>query len=225
MLPDAYRVTIEDAESGLALWCAPIEELLRLGADILDEADRAHAMRFRQAADRDRITAARILLRHALTEDTSSVPPQAWHFSLGPNGKPLMGEGLPRLHFNLSHAAGAAAVAVSRRYAVGIDIEPITETEIIPDVLTSQEITRLEALKGPERWSEFMRIWTLKEACAKAMGLGLAYDFRHMEVAPGSANVAIADRPGSQIRTATTTVQCGGKPHALSVAWVDEPKA
>jgi 4'-phosphopantetheinyl transferase len=199
------------------VWCAAVAELLP-ASDVLDEADKAHAAKFKQQADRNRITAARILLRHALTEKASDVTPQAWRFRSGPNGKPLMGDGLPRLQFNLSHAGDAVAVAVSAKQAVGIDIEPIAENEIIPNVLTSHEIERLETLSGPDRWHEFMRIWTLKEACAKAMGLGLSYDFRRMEVAPESPAVTVAETP---IKTATTTVQCGGRPYALSVAWIE----
>ena len=217
MLRAAYTVGLEGLPAGIKVWCAPVAALLP-ACDVLDEADKAHAAKFKQQADRDRIRAARILLRHALTENAAHVHPRDWHFRNGPNGKPLMGEGLPQLQFNLSHAADAVAVVVSAKYAMGIDIEPIGETEIISDVLTSREIARLDALRRPARWHEFMRIWTLKEACAKAMGLGLSYDFRRMEVEAGSAKVTVAETP---IKTATATVECRGRPYALSVAWIE----
>ncbi|MGE3830238.1 MAG: 4'-phosphopantetheinyl transferase superfamily protein [Parvibaculaceae bacterium] len=221
MLLHQYKVAIDGIEPAvLTAWCAPVADLLP-GAAILDDADRAHAGRFRQQADRDRITAARILLRHALTGEAPEIAPEAWHFRTGPNGKPLMAEGLPKLHFNLSHAAEAVAVAVSTRHPVGIDIESIAIEDragIIPDMLTAREMERLAALGPHPRWREFMRIWTLKEACAKAMGLGMSYDFRRMEVAPESAAVTAAEMP---VRTAATTMDCAGRPYALGVAWID----
>jgi phosphopantetheinyl transferase len=221
VLLDQYRVTIDGIEpAALKAWCAPVTDLLA-DAAILDDADKAHVGRFCQQADRDRIIAARILLRHALTGETRNIAPEAWHFRTSPNGKPLMADGLPKLHFNLSHAADAVAVAVSAHQPVGIDIESIAtedRAEIIPDVLAAREGERLGALDGESRWREFMRIWTLKEACAKAMGLGLSYDFRRMEVAPGGAAVTVAE---AQIGTAATTVECAGRPYALGVAWIE----
>ena len=216
-----YRVKLDGiGPAEIKAWCAPVADLLT-DATILDDADRAHAARFRQQTDRDRVTAARILLRHTLTDETQEIAPGAWHFRMGPNGKPQMADGLPALQFNLSHAAGAVAVAVSRRHPVGIDIESIAREDragIIPDMLTVREIERLDALSVEARWNAFMRIWTLKEACAKAMGVGLSYDFRRMEVSAESAAVALTEGP---IETATTTVDCAGRAYALSVAWVD----
>ena len=65
----------------------------------------------------------------------------------------------------------------------------------MPDVLTFRELARLKGLNGLARWIEFMRIWTLKEACAKAMGLGVSFDFRRMEVETRRAKVRLVDRP------------------------------
>jgi phosphopantetheinyl transferase len=209
-------------ERHVSAWCAPVMVLLPHMA-VLDETDKAHAARFRQQEDRDRVTAARVLLRHALTYKASEIVPEAWHFRMGPNGKPLMAEGLPPLHFSLAHAADAVAVAVSTEYPAGIDIEPIgpeDKTGIIPDVLSAGEIASLDARDEDGRWMEFMRIWTLKEACAKAMGLGVTFDFRRMEVEPGSSKVRIAGHPpGPEIRASNTTVERSGRPYSLSVAW------
>lgn len=33
-----------------------------------------------------------------------------------------------------------------------------------------------------EQWETFLKFWTLKEACAKALGLGAMLDFRELEV-------------------------------------------
>jgi phosphopantetheinyl transferase len=227
----AYRVELGEVESDdlekIRVWCAPVAEVLH-GAEILNEADKAHVARFYQQADRERITAARILLRQALSHETGTqLAPSAWRFRIGPNGKPLMAEGLPPLHFNLSHAAGAVAVAVGSKLPLGIDIESIAPDEradILADVLTFRELTRLKGLNGLARWTEFMRIWTLKEACAKAMGLGMSFDFRRMEVDRSRAKVRLIDRPPGrrlEIEAATTTVERGGRPYSLSIATID----
>ena len=126
-------------------------------------------------------------LRHTLSKAVGNeIAPAEWRYRDGPNGKPMLAAGFPAIEFNISHSDGCVAVAVSKDGPVGIDLECVASdlrSEIVEDVLTAAERDGLLQLSAEEKWRRFMRIWTAKEACAKALGLGLGLDFRRMEVA------------------------------------------
>jgi 4'-phosphopantetheinyl transferase len=96
----------------------------------------------------------------------------------GSHGKPALA-GYTPLHFNLSHADGIAACIVSDKEC-GIDCERVREyrPNVARRVFTAAEQAMLEAAPESERGLLFFRIWTLKEALAKADGAGLSYPMR-----------------------------------------------
>ncbi len=78
------------------------------------------------------------------------------------------------LYISLSHRGGITAFALST-HPIGIDLE-IHDTKIdIPwNVLHTFERTRIERADTSKRMNIFYQIWTSKEACVKALGLGFA---------------------------------------------------
>jgi 4'-phosphopantetheinyl transferase len=137
----------------------------------LTDEDRARAERFQRAGDRVRFVAARLLLRVALrrrfgTSDATLISP--------PGAKPsARGTGLPaNLDVNLSHAGDLVACALGIGVSVGIDVEPIDRVVDAADIARAQFAPE-EQESGRDTVS-FLRMWTLKEAVAKAAGLGLA---------------------------------------------------
>jgi len=137
----------------------------------LTEVDHARAERFRRGSDRVRFVAARFLLRVALrrrfgASDATLISP--------PGAKPsACGTGLPaNLDVNLSHAGTLIACVLGTGVSVGIDVEPADR------VLDAAEIARAqfapEEQESGRDSAHFLRMWTLKEAVAKAAGLGLA---------------------------------------------------
>ena len=88
------------------------------------------------------------------------------------------------VQFNLSHTLDLAVLSVTSRCAIGVDIE--TTRQIAPELarrfFSQAENKTLDNL-CTSRWTEtFLRIWTAKEAVAKAVGLGLALDFRGFDI-------------------------------------------
>src|SRR5205085_12445924 len=80
--------------------------------------------------------------------------------------------------FSLSHCGDVAAIAVTQQGAIGVDLEVERD---MPDALalaalnfTPSECEQLRALPGSERDAAFLRCWTRKEACLKAIGSGLS---------------------------------------------------
>lgn len=100
--------------------------------------------------------------------------------------------GKPRLthaddfSFNLSHSGGALVVAVACGDQIGVDCEEIREfpdlLEVAELVCSNREIEQLRRSAGELRLKTFYRMWTGKEAVAKAIGLGMNMSFQEIEV-------------------------------------------
>lgn len=221
-----------DAGGTVTVWSAPAAAALALPGALswLGPEETARAERLRRAADRDRFLAARALLRHALSRAVEGrVAPAQWRYGAEPNRKPAMASGLPPLEFNLSHTDDCIAVAVSAAGPVGVDVEHLARIEhgdIARRVLSERERARLDRVPSDRRRAAFLRIWTVKEACAKALGLGLSLDFRRLEVALDPVRVHVADGLLAGTRSfdvATRTLERDGRAYALSVATTPEP--
>ena len=166
-----------------------------------------------------------MLLRHALTKVAGGqVEPKDWRYREGPCGKPMMAPGLPPLEFNVSHSGSCVAVAVSTKDPIGIDIEcldPDRRSGVIHEVLSESEREQLQKLSADEQWTEFVRIWTVKEACSKALGLGLSLDFQTMDVQMDPPRVRLLDRPATApaaFDVASKTISKHGRAYLLTVA-------
>lgn len=150
----------------------------------LSEAERARAGRFVFARDRDRFIAAHAALRQVLAAQTG-IPGAQLDFISGEFGKPALA-GPAGLYFNLSHSQGQALIAVSRDAEVGIDIElarPMPDAEALAATcFTPDEVRALKALPPARRDRDFLIGWTRKEACLKALGLGLSIDLQTLHV-------------------------------------------
>lgn len=177
------------------LWAASTATALSLPeAGALDDDERRRAARISHAGERERFIASRALLRLALTSAADgSVQPSDWRYVTARGGKPAVAGGLPRIAFNLSHAADCVAAATGTAFHVGIDVEGMWRdagSEVVEDVLAPRERHALRGLDPDREWEDFIRIWTIKEACAKAAGAGVGMDFKAIEVSLDPARVA-----------------------------------
>ncbi len=151
--------------------------------DLLDAEERRRELGFHFARDRERHVISHALLRTAVArEGGGAVAPERLEFTADGFGKPhLSGNGAPLLSFNLTHARGLAAVAVTRAAAVGIDAERIGGDRAAANdaagLFATHEAEAIEACPPPKRAVHFLEHWTLKEAWAKATGRGLTLPF------------------------------------------------
>ncbi len=109
-------------------------------------------------------------------------------------GKPFVAKtasGRP-LFCNLSHSWPLAVLAVTRVAECGVDVEMVNPRLPWREVCASalHPLERREVLADPCPGHAFYRQWTLKEAAAKARGLGLHWDFREFRVCGRSGRVA-----------------------------------
>ena len=174
--------------------------------ELLNEEETLRARRFVFPQDRDRYVRAHSAMR-TLLGDYTGVSPTGISFSTNAYGKPQIQSGnvMERIRFNLTHSAGIAALAVTRDYELGVDIEQVRpiDPEIAGDHFSSRELLTLQGLP-PEQWLQgFYRCWTSKEALLKGEGLGLnlPLDGFDVEVHPRRPPALLDVRPQTRIAT------------------------
>ncbi|MGD2132298.1 MAG: 4'-phosphopantetheinyl transferase superfamily protein [Maricaulaceae bacterium] len=205
-------------------------EVLRfdLDADDIDPAwARAHVTED-EAARADRFAAdmlkrrglhTRALVRAVLGAWTGN-DPLALDFETGPNDKPRLAQ-WEGFAFNISHSGPRLLIALSTRGDVGVDVELTggahDAAAIARRQFTAEENAALDGLSGDAHERAFLRLWTLKEACLKALGFRIADGMA--KVRPrAEALAAIAARDWSpgvvEVDEAALT--------AFDVSWADE---
>lgn len=131
------------------------------------EIEAAH----RFASERHRVLYAvshafmRSVLRQYLGREESAID-----IVRGDHGRPELRDG--SLRFNLSHTEGIALVGVTLSSDIGVDVERVDDRRRVSD-LTRRVFTPAELDIWDGEAETFFSRWTLKEAYAKARGLGL----------------------------------------------------
>lgn len=156
------------------------------GVELLDDDDRRWCARLHLPTARKQFLTAHILLRLALADAVNGdVLPADWHFERDRHDKPVLAPGLPGLHFNLSHEQRMAVVAVCTTNPVGIDVACLVDCPRKAPIWSATapaERVGLFSESLDSRAPDFVRLWALKEAYAKMLGLGHAVDFSSLEV-------------------------------------------
>jgi phosphopantetheinyl transferase len=145
----------------------------RVVAETFDEEERALYEALAGPARRDRVLgriAAKAAVRHWLGV---AIPTRAIRIGNDPAGRPRVWvpPGMPAPRISLAHR-GPVGVATAAAGPTGIDVEVIADRgpTFARLALTAAEI-RLGAHEDPAVW--VTRLWTVKEAVAKATGAGL----------------------------------------------------
>lgn len=177
---DGVRVPADETH----LWTAPDDICAGqpAAAALLSPDERAAAARFVNARAARSFAAGRVLARLALSRQCA-VRPQDWAFAPGAYGRPFVvaPDEYRGMYFSLSHTEGLVACLSGRTACAAVDVERITPWDdlqhVAPTVLSEGEQHSIAALSGDAWVRRFFEYWTLKEACTKALGVGLARDF------------------------------------------------
>lgn len=138
------------------------------------DADHRAADRYRLPARRRQSVAARALLRATLEIETGCFE-NRWRFDRDSLGKPILrpDDGQAPIAVSLSHCRTMTACAIADPGPVGIDIEYCAPRRPFMEIAATafgENERRAVEIGGV---AAFYRIWTLREALAKATGVGL----------------------------------------------------
>jgi 4'-phosphopantetheinyl transferase len=154
------------------------EQTLHRCGEVLSAEESDRMRRLIRATDRHRFLIAHALVRCMLSS-VAGVPAAAWKFETGKQGRPeiVAPRVAPPLRFNLTHTRGLCACVVGRDHRVGVDAERVDREVdclgVARRLFSQTDVQRLEQLSPRQRRSTFFSLWTLREACVKAMGEGM----------------------------------------------------
>lgn len=138
------------------------------------EQRKEQALKFKFAAGRKECAVAYNLLCKGLREEygIDEMPT----FEYGEHGKPSI-IGHENIHFNMSHCKKAVMCFVSDQ-AVGVDVEMIGRgnESLIDYTMNDEEKAQINSSPAPN--TEFIRLWTQKEAVLKLQGTGITDDLK-----------------------------------------------
>jgi 4'-phosphopantetheinyl transferase len=176
--------------------CLPADEVhiwsadLRIGSadlcacwDLLSPEEKRFALAHRFSTDSREFAVTRALLRQILAHYAGRAA-AGLCFDSTSGGKPLL-RGAEGLHFSVSHSRDVGVLAIARR-PVGVDVEYVQShvvgQTVIEQFLSGPEQLRLQAMPAGARAVALYRYWTKKEAVLKALGVGLIYPPRNVNV-------------------------------------------
>ena len=183
MVHNLIKSLSHDLDPGLNLWTLDLDRYAAsVTLDGLPAEDRSRARRLTPIEGR-RLLARRHVLR-GLLASASGRAPTSLQIAYHPGGKPCLGQS--GLSFNISHSGSTALIGIGNAGPLGVDLEtrrPIPEDGgIVRNSFTQKEREEWQQATPRHRLDTFLRCWTRKEACAKAIGLGVRIPFDRIAV-------------------------------------------
>jgi 4'-phosphopantetheinyl transferase len=185
MSPDVNAVgkllgSVATGGSEAELWIAWVgdhpADVDRFSRDFLSDSERDHLIGYRSRAAAERYVVTRSLVRVVLGKRLGIDPPQL-RVNRTDTGKPVLTEGI---HFNVSHSGDLILLAISDTRAVGVDVERRRAVDrvnaLVERWLNGAERREFDRLcqGGASSSDAFLRVWSLKEARLKALGVGIS---------------------------------------------------
>ncbi|WP_413290693.1 4'-phosphopantetheinyl transferase family protein [Bdellovibrio sp. HCB337] len=108
-----------------------------------------------------------------------------------PSGRPVL-RNHPDLSFSLSHSDTAVAVACSRIFNVGIDIQHVSpfNENLFKRICAPQELQKITQKDA----QSFYYFWTIKEAAMKCIGLGFQYPMNKIEIDSSTGKIHLLEK-------------------------------
>ncbi|MFI9341709.1 4'-phosphopantetheinyl transferase family protein [Streptomyces sp. NPDC052773] len=131
----------------------------------------------REPAVRERLVGSRVLLRWAVAAAGGTAPERV-RLGRDGRGRPVV-RAPSGLDAGLAHTADTLVVGVACGRLIGVDVEARNRSllTLAGKICHPAELAELRGLPPGERNARLLRLWTLKEAYTKALGVGLARDF------------------------------------------------
>lgn len=165
----------------------------------LDDAERDRSERFVHFVHRKRFIVSHGFMRSVLALYLKT-PAESLIFSKGEHGKPFLADHA-HLHFNLSHSADIAMLAVSL-HEVGMDVEYADRKnewqKIVQRFYTHHEQSAIATLPEATQREAFFQVWARKESVMKVTGQGLYLNPSQFTVSVPPQHAALMSMPDQQ---------------------------
>jgi 4'-phosphopantetheinyl transferase len=153
---------------------------------VLDEAEQTQAGKFKNALLHQRYVEIHGRLRNLLAQKLNQ-PPEQIRIKKAGHGKPYLAD-YPEMAFNLSHSADRLMIAIGWHCQLGVDIEickqRINLAGLVHKCFAEEEVAYWTQLLETQKYREFYRFWTRKEAFVKATGGGIASGLNQCVINP-----------------------------------------
>jgi 4'-phosphopantetheinyl transferase len=161
------------------------DEVASRYVSVLSADERSRAGQFRFKKDRVSFIAARAALRQLLSCYVGTSPGKI-RFVYSEFGKPILEYPNAQLQFNVSHAHRLGLIGVSRKAAIGVDVEFLKFDDDLVNVakrfFSVKEVNDFLSLPESEQSLGFFNCWTRKESFIKAVGHGLSFPLDQFSV-------------------------------------------
>ena len=194
--------------SVIHIFLVEIAPLADINTSRLSVEERERMLAIGSSHRRRQFAYGRRLLRHALAYLYGNAS-EAWTLIVAESGRPFLVTDSPDSPpaVSLSHSGRWIACAVAEVMQLGIDIEigkPRNIDSLSEAVLDVKETAALRALPEALHLPRFYELWCLKEALAKALGLGMALSFSDLGFSPDNRLVVAPEgvvAPGWEFRS------------------------
>ncbi len=198
-------------ERDVHVWAIDLNAPAAAPVQCLDEREIERARRFVHADDARRYQRAHVALR-AIVGAYLGCEPARLAFAEQAQGKPCLIGPRTGLHFNLSHSKDLALLALGAADELGVDVEAVRAdlpgVDLAAAVLDARELEQLAERPDGAQAEPFVTCWTRKEACLKAVGLGLSLEPRslHAGLEPTPMRMRVGMR---ELELVSLRVRCG----------------
>lgn len=173
-------------ENEIHLWYTRHSTLLddriyHLYTSWLSTAETERLNNYQIASKKKGYLISRALLRSVFSRYYPINMPADWLFAENDYGKPYISN-YPalseKIEFNLSHSNDITILALTNNGSIGIDCEcmccdPFANDSALELFLSNEEIYYINKFEARERRLMLFKMWTLKEAFVKAIGVGM----------------------------------------------------
>lgn len=102
----------------------------------------------------------------------------------------------PQIEFNLTHTEGLIAIGISKNIPIGIDSEHLDEKKLehstAESYCTAEELISINKCSNKDQAMHLMySYWVQKESLLKCIGIGLAADPKHIELADTTHDINV----------------------------------
>lgn len=181
------KITGEEILVGNCVVYTTHVERVKIYFQLLTTEEKKRSERFHRQEDRERYIATRCYIREIIS-NIVGVEASVIAFGKTEKGKPyLKNDGSVR--FSISHSGSRIAVAVSKNYDCGCDIEEIDASKISDDIINAHFHENEISFIKSNREVGFYHCWTRKEALYKAEGSGLPDELSSVDSTAAQAMV------------------------------------